>query len=213
MKDKEQIEKSISALVKDYFKQISNDDLKPPNWKVSIGGGFYGEEEVNAVVECYLHGSLSRQGTVQEFEKNFASYIGVQDCIAVNSGTSANILALNTLLETGELKKGDEVALPATTFISVATPVVQLGLVPVYIDIEEDTLNISGDKLELALEESNKIKCIMIVHTLGCPADMTRLTKISKKYNLKVIEDCCEAHGAELSRIVQHVTPKCVDSS
>jgi len=191
-------EKSIYKSITKYFNTVSVKDLRPNSWKVPIGGGYYGAEEVNEVVKCYLHGSLSVQTPVIEFENKFSNYIGTKYGVATNSGTSANILALNTLLETGQLKPGDEVALPATTFISVATPIIQLGLVPVYIDIEKHTLNIDIDELEEAiLNPERNIKCVMVVHTLGNPADMSRIMQIANKSNVLVIEDCCEAHGAE----------------
>jgi|TARA_R110002012_G_scaffold249910_5_gene427563 CDP-6-deoxy-D-xylo-4-hexulose-3-dehydrase len=192
------LETKIYNAIEEYFNNVSNDDLKPSNWKVPIGGGYYDHNEVAAVVECYLHGSLSIQKPVVRFEKAFSDYVGNKHGVACNSGTSANILALNTLLESGDLKKGDEVAMPATTFISVATPVLQLGLKPVYIDVEKDSLNIDVDELEASLSTGN-IKCVMVVHTLGCPADMTRIMKLAKEHDIRIIEDCCEAHGAKHS--------------
>ena len=127
-------EDKIYNNIKDYFDSVSINDLKPISWKVPIGGGVYGAEEGNAVVECYLHGSLSIQKPVIEFENNFSQYIGTKYGVAVNSGTSANILALDTLIKNGKLNKGDYVVVPSTTFISVATPVLQLGLIPLYVD-------------------------------------------------------------------------------
>ena len=191
-------EKSIYESITKYFDTVSVKDLRPNSWKVPIGGGYYGAEEVNEVVKCYLHGSLSIQTPVIEFENKFSNYIGTNYGIATNSGTSANILALNALIESGDLKAGDEVALPATTFISVATPIIQLGLVPVYIDIEPHTLNIDIDELENAIRNPERnIKCAMIVHTLGNPANMTKIMQIAEHLDIKIIEDCCEAHGAE----------------
>jgi len=184
--------------IDDYFDNITINDLKPNSWKVPIGGGFYGKEEVKEVIKCYLHGSLSIQKPVMEFERKFSEYIGTDYGVAVNSGTSANILALNSLMDAGYLKKGDEVALPATTFITVATPIIQLGLVPVYIDIDPETLNINIDELRKAiLDKKRNIECVMAVHTLGNPVDMTRIMELTEHRGIQVIEDCCEAHGAE----------------
>jgi len=184
--------------IKEYFDTVSMKDIRPNSWRVPIGGGFYGHEEVNAVVKCYLNGSLSIQKPVMEFENKFSNYIGTKYGIATNSGTSANILALNALIDAGYLELGDEVALPATTFISVATPILQLGLVPVYVDVEADTLNIDLDEFKkLVDDEDRNIKCVMIVHTLGNPVDMNRVNTIINNKDIQVIEDCCEAHGAE----------------
>ena len=135
---KNSIKKEIYTNIQKYFESISLEDLKPSKWKFPIGGGFYDHNEVNSVIECYLNGSLSIQKPVVEFEENFSTYIGCKYGVATNSGTSANILALNTLIESGDLMVGDKVAIPATTFISVATPILQLGLVPVYVDVKED---------------------------------------------------------------------------
>jgi len=192
-------EEKIYKLVENYFDDVTNDDLRPPKWKASIGGGYYGADEVNAVIGCYLKGLLSTQKPVIEFENAFSAFMGLEFGIATNSGTSANILALNTLIEAGHLERGDEVALPATTFISVATPILQLGLVPVYIDINRETLNMDMGELQNALEGEHNIKCVMAVHTLGCPSDMGALMSLAKQHDLKVIEDCCEAHGAEFN--------------
>ena len=182
--------------IRDYFDEISIEDIKPNSWKVPIGGGFYGAEEVNAAVECYLNGSLSIQEPVIEFEKNFSKYIGTKYGVATNSGTSANILALDALIKKGKLIKGDYVVVPSTTFISVATPILQLGLIPLYVDVDRYTLNLDLNELEGAIK-SYKPKCIMVVHTLGNPLDMDRLMSIVDGTDIQVIEDCCEAHGAE----------------
>ena len=186
--------------IEKYFDEVSIEDIKPNSWKVPIGGGFYGAEEVNAVVECYLNGSLSIQEPVMEFERNFSKYIGTKYGVATNSGTSANILALDTLIKSGKLHKGDLVIVPSTTFISVATPILQLGLIPFYVDIDRYTLNLNLDEVYDILSREpfrSKVKAIMAVHTLGNPLDMDRLMSIVDGTDIQVIEDCCEAHGAE----------------
>lgn len=189
----------IYKKLKEYFRDSDPRERRPSPWRIPIGGSFYDEREVRAVLECYFKGWLSVQKKVVEFEKAFSSYIGVRYGVATNSGTSANILALAALIEAGELKPGDEVVVPATTFITVATPVVQLGLVPVYVDVEENTFNLNPQELEKAINPK-KTKAVMVVHTLGCPADMDKIMRIAKRHKLKVIEDCCEAHGAEYRR-------------
>ena len=106
VKDIEKKEAQIYENVKEYFDNVSVQDLKPSSWKVPIGGGFYGADEVNDVIRCYLHGSLSIQKPVMNFEDEFSRYVGTKYGVACNSGTSANILALNALLDAGYLKKG-----------------------------------------------------------------------------------------------------------
>lgn len=190
-----QSEKEIYKKIKDYFRISDPQKRHPSPWRVPIGGSFYDAKEVNAVLECYLKGWLSIQKKVVEFEKIFSDYLGLRHAVAVNSGTSANILALNALMEAGDLKEGNEVIVPATTFITVASPIIQLGMVPVYVDVDANTLNIDPREIEKAVN-LKKTKAIIVVHTLGYPADMDEIMKIAKRYNLKVIEDCCEAHGA-----------------
>ena len=190
-----ELKTDINRLIEKYFKEINLNTLKASSWRVPIGGGYYDHKEVIAVLNCYLNGELSIQNSVKNFEDNYSKYLGVKYGIAVNSGTSANILALNTLIESGDLAKGDCVAIPATTFISVATPIIQLGLKPVYIDIDPLTLNMDITQLR----NRDDIKCVMIVHTLGCPADMEALMKISYEKGFKIIEDCCESHGASIN--------------
>ena len=199
MRLKNSKEKTIENVVRElgrYFKSVDIRDRQPTKWKVPIGGSFFDEKELALVLDCYLTGSFSTQVKVGEFEKSFADYCGVKHGVAVNSGSSANLIALTVLMETGELKKGDEVIVPATTFITVATPIVQLGLTPVYVDVDPHTFNLDPDSFEKAIVKG-KTKAVMVVHTLGCPADMGRIMPIARKYKLKVIEDCCEAHGAE----------------
>lgn len=192
------LENAVYDSVKKYFDSVSIKDIRPNSWKVPIGGGFYGHEEVIEVVKCYLNGSLSIQKPVIDFENKFSDYIGTNYGIATNSGTSANILALNALIDAGYLELGDEIVVPATTFISVATPILQLGLIPVYVDVEVDTLNIDLNELERVVNDDDRnIKGVMIVHTLGNPVDMNRVNKIIGNTDVQIIEDCCEAHGAE----------------
>lgn len=188
-------EKEIYKKIDDYFKTVDPGVRRPSPWRVPIGGSVYDEHEVKAVLECYFRGWLSVQKKVQEFEKLFSDYIGVRHGVAVNSGTSANILALATFLETGDLKKGDEVIVPATTFVSVASPIIQLGLVPVYVDVDQETFNIDPQEFKNAIDPK-KTKAVIVVHTLGCPADMDPIMETAQYHGLKVIEDCCEAHGA-----------------
>jgi len=131
---------------------------------------------------------------VKEFEEKFAKQFGYKHAIATSSGTDACIAALGALYEFGA-KRGDEVIVPATTFVATANAVLAAGFVPKFIDIELDTLNINSNKIED--EITDKTVAIMPVHLMGKPCDMDKILKISKQHDLKVIEDCCEAHGAK----------------
>ncbi len=128
---------------------------------------------------------------VKEFEEKFAEYLKAKFCVGVNSGTSALIAALMAI----NLKPGDEVIIPVNTFIATAEAVAILGGKPIFVDIHPDYYTIDTDKLEEKI--TKKTKAIIPVHLYGQCADMDKIMKIAEKYNLYVIEDACQAHGAE----------------
>jgi len=163
-------------------------------YKIQVGSPCYDNKEINSLIKTLKNGRISMGEKVKEFEGDFAKYIGKKYGIAVNSGTSANTLALDVLIKTGVLKKGDEVIVPAATFASVVSPVIQLGLRPVYVDVLPVSFNINPAEIERAI--TKKTKAVIVVHSLGVPADIESIVKITKKYKLAIIEDCCEAHGA-----------------
>jgi len=128
---------------------------------------------------------------VTEFEKNFAKFCNVKFCVGVNSGTSALRLAL---MATG-IKSGDEVITAPNTFIATAEAISHVNAKPVFVDIDTDSYNFDVTKIEKAI--TKKTKAIIPVHLYGQPADMDPILEIAKKRNLKIIEDACQAHGAE----------------
>ncbi|MGB2762526.1 MAG: aminotransferase class I/II-fold pyridoxal phosphate-dependent enzyme [Minisyncoccales bacterium] len=190
---KQIIFKKIYKLVKEFYK-ISSFQFKPGKTYIGISAPIYNHYEANHLITALLNNKISIGPNTKEFENNFSKYIGTKYGTAVNSGTSANILAIAILLETGELKKGDEVILPAATFSSVVSPILQFGLKPVYVDVDSLTYNLDPDEVRKAI--SFKTKLLIIVHSLGHPANLSELLRIAKHYKLKIIEDCCEAHGA-----------------
>jgi len=131
---------------------------------------------------------------VKEFEEKFAKQFGYKHAIATGTGTDACIAALASLYEFGG-KRGDEVIVPATTFVATANAVLAAGFIPKFVDIELETLNINPDKIEEKI--TDKTIAIMPVHLMGKPCDMDKILKIAKKNNLRIVEDCCEAHGAK----------------
>lgn len=150
-----------------------------------------GNEE-KYLLECIRTGWISSKGKfVQEFEEKFASYIGVKHAIAVSSGTAALHLALAAL----DVGPGDEVIVPTFTMIACANVVRYLGAKPILVDSEPNTWNIDPNKIEEKI--TRKTKAIMVVHIYGHPADMDPIIKIARRYDLYVIEDAAEAHGAE----------------
>ena len=137
---------------------------------------------------------VTEGNNVREFESLFAKQFGYKHAIAVSTGTDACIASLASLYEFGA-KRGDEVIVPATTFVATANAVLAAGFIPKFVDIELETLNINPDLIEKNI--ADKTTAIMPVHLMGKPAAMDKILEIAEKHNLKVIEDCCEAHGAK----------------
>jgi CDP-6-deoxy-D-xylo-4-hexulose-3-dehydrase len=195
--NKKEIREKIHELIKEYFKYQEEGRNNIPN-KTKIGVGFpcYGHEEIVSAVDSLLDLRLSQGEKVGKFEKDFSKYIGSKYGIAVNSGSSANLLAISALLKTDRVKPGSEVIVPAATFATVVSPILQNGLIPVFVDVDSETYNIDPDRVKNAI---NKNTClIMVVHSLGCPADIKEILEISKESDIPVMEDCCEAHGASI---------------
>lgn len=131
---------------------------------------------------------------VDQFEKEWSDLFGYKDSVAVSSGTDACINACLALYDIAGASRGDEVIVPALSFIATSNAVRMAGLTPVFVDIEKETLNIDPLKIENAI--TDKTKAIMVVHTMGRPCDMTAIMEIANRHKIRVIEDACEAHGA-----------------
>ncbi len=161
-------------------------------YKIPVAEPDIGENELKNVIDAVKSGWVSSKGPfIEEFEKKFSSYIGVKYGIATSNGTVALHLALTAL----EMGPKDEVIVPALTFASVANAVLYTGAKPVFVDSHPNHWCIDQSKLEEKITE--KTKAIIPVHLYGNPCDMDAIMKIAKDYNLFVIEDCAEAHGAE----------------
>jgi len=138
---------------------------------------------------------LSNGKYVREFEERFAQLIGVNNAVAVSSGTDALVLALATLYEDKKVKRGDEIIVPALSFVATGNAVLHAGFTPIFVDVDKKTLNIDIEKIEKK-KITEKTRAILAVHLMGKPADMDSINKLAMKYNLIVIEDAAEAHGA-----------------
>lgn len=162
----------------------------------------FGAEEINAALQCLLttHVTMGRQ--VREFERAFAIRFGWRHGVMNNSGSSANLLAIaalaNHATEDG-LRPGDEVIVPALSWSTTVWPLIQLGLTPVIVDIDPNTLNIDPAEIERAI--GPKTRAVMIVPVYGNPCDMDAITDICTRRKLILIEDCCEALGASYDGI------------
>ncbi len=182
----------IFSLVTRYMKEKG---VVSPS-RISIGAPAYDEKELNQAIDSLLDVWISMGPKVKSFEKQAAKYVGTKYAVAVNSGSSANLIALATFIAVHKIPRGSEVIMPATTFATVASPVIQLGLVPVYVDIDKNSWNIDPTQIEKAISKNTRI--IMPVHTFGNPADMDLIKNIAKKHKLLILEDACEAHGASI---------------
>lgn len=159
--------------------------------KINIASPQIGREEIQAVTAVLKSGMLAQGPKVKEFEEKFAKFIGTKFAIATSSGTTA----LEVALRAHGIGPGDEVITTPFTFIASANSILYTGARPVFVDIEEGSYNIDPDKIEKAI--TRKTKAIMPVHLYGNPADMTKIMAIARKHKLAVIEDACQAHGAE----------------
>lgn len=155
-------------------------------------------QEINEAMDSIMKTEFTMGRKVRKFEESYAKYIGAGDGIMVNSGSSANLLALSVLTnprKKDKVKPGDEVICPAIGWSTTFFPMVNCGLTPVYVDIELGTYNIDAEQVEEAV--SKKTSVLMPVHLAGNPCDMGKLSKIADQNDLYMIEDTCEAHGSD----------------
>jgi len=191
------ISSALRSLIK---KTVAESDWlhHPPPGRVNNGWPVFDEKEVLQALDALLNVRISQGPKVKQFEEDAARYVGTRYAVACNSGSSANLLALTALIASGKVPRGSEVILPATTFATVASPVIQAGLIPVYVDVDKRSWNIDPREVEKAIRPKTRV--IMSVHTFGNPANMPAIMRIAKKHKLLVLEDCCEAHGAMIGK-------------
>jgi len=158
---------------------------------IPIAKPLIGEEEKRAVLEVLSSGMLAQGEKVAKFERNFADYIGVKHAIAVNSGTSA----LHTALLACGIRQGDEVITTPFSFIATANAILYCQAKPVFADIDEKTFNIDPEQIKEKI--TSKTKALLVVHLYGLPCEMQAIKEICEDYKLLLIEDACQAHGAE----------------
>ena len=200
MQTTETLRTEIAALVEQYAKLqyqekmfIPGESVVPPSGKV------IGATELKYMVDASLDGWLTTGRFNDQFEKELAEFIGVKHLITVNSGSSANLVAFSALtspkLGDRAIKKGDEVIGVAAGFPTTVNPIVQFGAVPVFVDVDLRTHNVNADLIEAAI--TPKTKAIMLAHTLGNPFNLSKVKALCEKYNLWLVEDCCDALGAK----------------
>lgn len=200
MKTTESLRKEIANLVAEYAAiQYTEKPFEAGQTVVPPSGKVIGETELQYMVEASLDGWLTTGRFNDQFEKELAEFIGIKHLITVNSGSSANLVAFNTLtspkLGPRAIKKGDEVIGVAAGFPTTVNPIVQFGAVPVFVDVDLTTHNINADLIEAAI--TPKTKAIMLAHTLGNPFNLAKVKEICENHHLWLIEDCCDALGAK----------------
>jgi CDP-6-deoxy-D-xylo-4-hexulose-3-dehydrase len=196
--EKNKIRKKILDLVREYSTlEFAPKQFIPGKTLIPPSGKLIGSEELENMVEASLDGWLTTGRFNDLFEKALAEFIGVKHLITVNSGSSANLVAFSALtsdrLGNRAIKKGDEVIGVAAGFPTTVNPILQFGAVPVFVDVDRQTHNIDVSKIEAAI--TSKTKAVMLAHSLGNPFNLDIVTAICKKYNLWLIEDCCDALG------------------
>jgi len=199
MKSNIELRKEILELVEEYYHaKFKTQPFQPGISVVPYAGRVFDERELVRLVDSSLDFWLTAGRNAEEFESEFANYLGLSDAILVNSGSSANLVAMSTLtspkLKDRALKPGDEVITVAAGFPTTIAPIVQNQLVPVFVDVELGTYNAIPQQIEEAVSE--KTKAIFIAHTLGNPFELDKVLEIAKKNSLWIIEDNCDALGS-----------------
>jgi CDP-6-deoxy-D-xylo-4-hexulose-3-dehydrase len=189
----------ISDLVEQYAAiALKPSPFLPGATTIPPSGKLLDAAELRNMVEASLDAWLTTGRFNDEFEKKLAAFIGVKHLITVNSGSSANLVAFSTLtsskLGDRAIKKGDEVIGVAAGFPTTVNPILQFGAIPVFVDVDRLTHNIDAEKVEAAI--TPKTKAIMLAHSLGNPFNLDVVTALCKKYQLWLVEDCCDALGS-----------------
>jgi len=196
----EQLRHRILDLVADYHRQaFAPGSFVPGTSPVPVSGRVFDASEIQNLVESALDFWLTTGRFAEQFERAFAKFTGVNYAVLVNSGSSANLLAVSCLtsFKLGErrLQPGDEVITVAAGFPTTVNPIIQNGLVPVFVDVEIPRYNIDVSLLEEAV--SSKTKAVILAHTLGNPFQAAAVKAFADRHNLWLVEDCCDAVGAE----------------
>jgi CDP-6-deoxy-D-xylo-4-hexulose-3-dehydrase len=199
MSEAEELAHEIRSLVRRHFEAAAPPPFVPGQTRIPLNAPSFGWKEVWEAIDSMLSTQVTMGAKVKRFEAAFADCMGVKHAVMVNSGSSANLLALSVLanpLAPRPLQPGDEVITPAVTWVTTVYPIINVGAVPVLVDVDPDTFNIDIGEIERAL--SPRTRAIMPVHLLGNPCDMQAIIDIARRHDLLIIEDCCEAHGAAI---------------
>ena len=192
------IDKDLKKNLSNYINANLNKNIMPGIDYIPVTGKVLSEQDLLFGIDSVLDAWLTAGRYTQKFEKNIAKYLNTRSSLLVNSGSSANLCAFYTLtspkLGNRQIKPGDEVITVAAGFPTTINPILNYGAVPVFVDVDIPSYNIKTELIESAI--TSKTKAIMLAHTLGNPFDLDIIINISKKYNLWLIEDNCDALGS-----------------
>lgn len=194
-----EIQRKIMKLIDKYYELDIKETENKETFSYPLVVPTFGSEEVKEALDSLLSSYVTMGKKCQRFESDFSKYIGTKHGLLVNSGSSANLIALSILSSpeiNNPIKPGDEIITPAITWSTTVFPIYNIGAIPVFIDCDPTSMTIDIDQIEKAI--SSKTKAIMPVHLLGNPCNMEKIMEIAHENNLYVIEDCCEAHGAKI---------------
>ena len=192
--------KQILDLVTEYHgAAFPIEPFVPGESRVPVSGKVFDADDIRHLVDASLDFWLTTGRYAQMFEREFANLMGTRYALLTNSGSSANLLAVSALtspmLGDRRLRPGDEVITVASGFPTTVNPIIQNGLIPVFVDVDIPTYNIDATALEAAV--SDRTRAVVLAHTLGNPFNLNAVTDIVRKHNLWLIEDCCDAVGAK----------------
>ena len=193
------IRREILEKTRDFYDSRVKERFIPGETPVHYAGRVHDEQELINLVDASLDFWLTAGRYAEEFERKFSEFLGIKHCLLVNSGSSANLLAVSALtsplLKDRRLNPGDEVITTACGFPTTLNPILQNNLIPVFIDVDLGTYNIQAEKIEKAI--TKKTKAIFTAHTLGNPIDIDKIRKIVDKHNLWWLEDNCDSLGSK----------------
>lgn len=200
MADHRLLRKEILEKTKEFYQaRFGENNFNPGKSRVNYAGRVFDEQELMNAVDASLDFWLTEGRYTEQFSEKIADYLDVDNVLLTVSGSSANLLAFAALtserLGDKRLKPGDEVISVAAGFPATVTPIIQYGLVPVFVDVDQETYNINIEQAKKAITE--KTKCIFIAHTLGNPFDLDAIMEIAEEHDLWVIEDNCDAFGSK----------------
>ncbi|MDD2495924.1 MAG: lipopolysaccharide biosynthesis protein RfbH [Tissierellia bacterium] len=200
MADHRQLRKEILEKTKEFYQaRFGDNNYTPGKSRVNYAGRVFDEQELMNAVDASLDFWLTEGRYTEQFSEKIADYLGVDNVLLTVSGSSANLLAFAALtsekLGDKRLKPGDEVISVAAGFPATVTPIIQYGLVPVFVDVDQETYNINIEQTKKAI--TDKTRCIFIAHTLGNPFDLDAVMEIAEEHDLWVIEDNCDAFGSK----------------